>query len=242
MKTWIIYKHTLLIGEHAGWSYIGQTSRVKPNQRWRNGNGYKNSYLFYNAIQKSGWDNFSHEIIEDNIQNLEKANERERYWINFYHSWKYDKQCAGYNLTPGGDASEGARLMSNDTETVKIAPEDFETYLALGYMFHDSIEYRPIKQRKWYDEHKAEQNERTKNYYAEHHDERAEINKANCKKYWEDPEFRAHKKQYRKDHPEIETKIRKNYYNKHHNDPEYKRKHAEANRRWAEKKKKEGSK
>lgn len=233
-KTWIIYKHICKVN---GKYYIGLTSQKDLNQRWKNGNGYKNNPLFYNAIKKYGWDAFNHEVIENNISTLKEANERERYWISHYHSWKYDPECNGYNITPGGDGVETARLMSNENETIKVSPLDFDKYLALGYMFHDSIEYRPIKHKKWYEEHKAEQNERTKKYYSENKEHLSEINKANCKKYWEDPEFRAYKKQYRKDHSEIESKIRKNYYNKHHNDPEYKRKHAEANKRWAEKKK-----
>ena len=42
MKTWKIYKHTLLVDcEHTGWSYIGLTCQdVK--DRWSNGKGYCN--------------------------------------------------------------------------------------------------------------------------------------------------------------------------------------------------------
>ena len=76
---WIIYKHTNKIN---GLSYIGQTSQ-KAEERWRDGKGYIGSSYFFNAILKYGWDNFSHEIIEDNIQTQKLANEREQYWI-FY--------------------------------------------------------------------------------------------------------------------------------------------------------------
>ena len=58
MKTWKIYKHTLLIGPHKGWSYIGQTCKKGVNERWRNGNGYIRNAFFYNAIKKYGWENF----------------------------------------------------------------------------------------------------------------------------------------------------------------------------------------
>lgn len=32
-------------------------------------------------------------------------NERERYWIECYHSYVKDPDCQGYNLTPGGDGN-----------------------------------------------------------------------------------------------------------------------------------------
>lgn len=79
--------------------YIGQTNQ-KPERRWRNGEGYKDSPKFYNAIQKYGWNNFEHIILEiGNNQNW--ANEREQYWINFYDSFNNDFK--GYNMTPGGN-------------------------------------------------------------------------------------------------------------------------------------------
>ena len=97
MKTWKIYKHTLLVSEHAGWSYIGLTCQKNCNIRWHGGSGYKYCTAFWAAIQKHGWDNFSHEIIEDNIE--EKIiGEKEREYIQKYNSY-YD----GYNSTLGGE-------------------------------------------------------------------------------------------------------------------------------------------
>lgn len=106
-----IYKHTLLVGEHAGWSYVGQTFQNKPNIRWQNGYGYKKCTVFWRAIKKYGWDNFRHEIIEDNIKTLKEANERETYWIKYYHTWIDDPQCKGYNSTLGGN-----NLLSEDVK------------------------------------------------------------------------------------------------------------------------------
>lgn len=94
----------MLVGEHAGWSYIGQTSLDDPNIRWQNGYGYKNCTVFWRAIQKYGWENFSHEIIEDNIESLDLANKREAYWISHYHTWIDDPECHGYNSTTGGNS------------------------------------------------------------------------------------------------------------------------------------------
>ena len=97
-KKWCVYKHTAPNGK----VYIGITSQ-SPSRRWRNnGAGYfqDTQKKFRNAINKYGWENFKHEIIEDNISSLEEANARERYWISFYDSYHN-----GYNSTLGGDAS-----------------------------------------------------------------------------------------------------------------------------------------
>lgn len=108
MKTYIIYRH---INKINGKSYIGLTCQ-KAKLRWKNGTGYNKDTqpVFYNAIQKYGWENFDHEILETDINSLEKANERERYWIAYYHTWIYDSNCNGYNNTQGGDGNLGHKV------------------------------------------------------------------------------------------------------------------------------------
>lgn len=90
---WIIYRHTNKIN---GKSYIGQTT-LKTDRRWRNnGTGYRNSVKFWNAIQKYGWDNFEH-IIIDQIYNQELADIEEKLQIINFNSVKN-----GYNIKDGG--------------------------------------------------------------------------------------------------------------------------------------------
>lgn len=97
-----IYKHTNLIN---GKSYIGQTHFSNLNLRWYNGKGYNKQTqpCFRDAINKYGWENFKHEVLETNIETKKEANEREKYWIAYYHTWVKDPLCNGYNLTAGGD-------------------------------------------------------------------------------------------------------------------------------------------
>ena len=92
-KQWIVYRHI----SPSGKSYIGITSQSLKN-RWKNGHGYSSNTKIGQAIIKYGWDNIQHEILETNINSLEKAKEREIYWIDFYDSYKN-----GYNSTMGGD-------------------------------------------------------------------------------------------------------------------------------------------
>lgn len=108
MKTYTIYKHTNTIN---GKSYIGLTCQ-KVTNRWKNGFGYSKETqpVFYKAIQKYGWENFTHEILENNILTLEQANQREQYWIAYYHTWVYDPYCNGYNTTQGGDGNLGHKV------------------------------------------------------------------------------------------------------------------------------------
>lgn len=91
---WSIYKHTC---KATGKSYIGQTIGTIDSRAKFNGSGYRKSPKFYAAIQKYGWDNFTHEILETNIDSEAKANEREQYWISYYDTLKN-----GYNILPGG--------------------------------------------------------------------------------------------------------------------------------------------
>ena len=82
MKKIKIYIHKNKIN---GKIYVGQTSYKNPNSRWRYGEGYKKSVKFYNSIKKYGWENFEHLILEE-CDTLEKANEREKYYIKKFKS------------------------------------------------------------------------------------------------------------------------------------------------------------
>lgn len=91
-----IYKITNDINDKI---YIGKTTQtiqerfrthIKDSKR-----GYKNRPL-YNAINKYGIEHFSIEEIEECPEDI--LNDREKYWIEYYGSYKY-----GYNGTLGGD-------------------------------------------------------------------------------------------------------------------------------------------
>lgn len=109
---WKVYKHTNLIN---GMGYIGITKQTL-NNRFRKGEGYRTrqphggSRYLYNAIQYYGWENFSHEILYDNLT-LEQAKEKEIELIKTMHT----RVPEGYNISEGGDGKnvteESRRLM-----------------------------------------------------------------------------------------------------------------------------------
>lgn len=91
-KTYIIYKHV----SPSGKVYIGQTNQI-PELRFRNGEGYRSSKKFYNAILKYGWKNFKHEILFTNLNKI-SADCIETDLIYYY------KQIGiSYNIADGGD-------------------------------------------------------------------------------------------------------------------------------------------
>lgn len=93
-KIYQVYKHT----SPSGKVYIGMTKQ-SVDRRSQNGNGYNTQRLFWNAIQKYGWDNFEHDILEENLTH-DEACEREIYYIHLYKS---NIRKYGYNVTSGGD-------------------------------------------------------------------------------------------------------------------------------------------
>jgi hypothetical protein len=77
--------------------YVGITG-IKPEYRWDNGRGYKKQ-VFYNAIQKYGWNNIQHIIVAENLS-LDEANALERELISKYNS---TNPLFGYNVDNGGN-------------------------------------------------------------------------------------------------------------------------------------------
>ena len=113
----VIYKITNLL---SGKSYIGQT--VNFEQRKKDHLKAKDNYSIHKALRKYGKENFSWELLEENVpQNL--LNEREIYWIKYYNTY-----FNGYNETKGGD--DGTALVkwikNNKTQHKEQALKNLE--------------------------------------------------------------------------------------------------------------------
>lgn len=97
-RNYCVYIHENLINNRM---YIGMTNDTK--RRWRTkGIEYKpykkNTRPFWNAIEKYGWDNFKHSIIEENLT-FEEACEREKHYIAKYSEEGFNL----YNVAEGGN-------------------------------------------------------------------------------------------------------------------------------------------
>lgn len=96
----LIYKITNLINNKC---YIGQTIKTA-EERWKEHQAHAfgshpndQNKTLYQAIRKYGVENFSFEVIQDNIDTFEKLDKAEIYWIDYYNSF-----VKGYNETFGG--------------------------------------------------------------------------------------------------------------------------------------------
>lgn len=151
IKNYKVYMHTNKLNNK---KYIGITKQPV-ERRWKKGWGYdKNTYI-WKAIQKYGWDNFDHDILEENLTHKE-ANEKERYYIEYYNS---SNASYGYNLTLGGDGFFGMERSEKTKEKIS-----------------NSLKGKYTKEKSyWYGKHLSpetiEKQKETKRLHPYHHTE-----------------------------------------------------------------------
>lgn len=103
-----IYKIT----SPSGKSYIGLTGRGDHKERIAEHKSmakHKERYAIHHAINKYGWENMEHEILEVVVAQTEdelydKLKKLERYYIDLFDTFNN-----GYNLTIGGEGIVGDR-------------------------------------------------------------------------------------------------------------------------------------
>ena len=92
--SYVLYEHKNKIN---GKRYIGGTNNT--TKRWcGQGKHYEGCPAFWAALQKYGWDNFSHTVLVRNLSR-DEASDLEVLYIAKYRTT--DKRC-GYNLASGG--------------------------------------------------------------------------------------------------------------------------------------------
>lgn len=94
MNSFCVYVHTFPNGK----KYVGITGKP-PAQRWKRGKNYRNNIYMTRAVEKYGWDNIDHEIIESELSQSD-AEAKERELISLYKS---NTPEHGYNITSGGE-------------------------------------------------------------------------------------------------------------------------------------------
>lgn len=118
IRNYSVYEHIFPNGKR----YIGITNKDIPEKRWgKNGNGYTEEHqpVMYNAIQKYGWDNITHNILYRNLSK-EEACALEKRLIS-----KYNTNChrgnEGYNMIDGGEGNPGHKLSDDAKEKIRNA-------------------------------------------------------------------------------------------------------------------------
>lgn len=109
-----IYKITKISN---GKSYIGQSNNIERRFKEHQQKGASSRIPLDIAIQKYGTHAFTYEILEECP--LDKLNEREKYWINYY-----DTINNGYNCLPGGEqqtiGENNGRSKLTETDIIEI--------------------------------------------------------------------------------------------------------------------------
>lgn len=111
-KRYYVYKHTFPNGK----VYIGQTCQI-PEKRWDKGRKYKTQIYVWRAIQKYGWENIKHDILEENLSQ-EQANKLEDYYI--VKIYKSNNKKYGYNLDRGGRVNCHGLIESNEKRKISV--------------------------------------------------------------------------------------------------------------------------
>lgn len=128
MRKGSIYKIYCLCTEK---TYIGQTVQHPPIKRWldhyKQINQSTNNLYLYRAFRRWGVENFTFQILEEDI-NIEELNEKEQRWIKKYRS---DDPEYGYNLTKGGTFTVKSVI---DEEIAKAIINDIKTQTDMTFV------------------------------------------------------------------------------------------------------------
>lgn len=132
-RNYCVYKHTLsksFSGKDNDMVYIGITCKKNVKQRWLNGRGYDSNIHFSRAIQKYGWDNFSHEVLFTGLSK-EEAERKEIELISYYDS---TNPLKGYNRDLGGNSvgkhSESTKQIISQKNKGRVRSEEFRQRLS----------------------------------------------------------------------------------------------------------------
>lgn len=143
--------------------YIGQTCQ-SPQNRWANGAGYKGQGVIGAAIEKYGWDNFDHIILEE-VETQKEADARESYYIQYYDCLACNRK--GYNVSSGGQAGYP---LAGFTEQEKQSYKEKQS-IAGKKRFQENPELyqkmSEISKNYWTEENRLLKSAQMKEYYSQ---------------------------------------------------------------------------
>lgn len=188
-KIYKIYYHKSPEGKY----YIGQTSQIL-EERWKNGKGY-HSVKFKAAIDKFGWENFTHSLLE--ITSKEKVDEREAYYIELFDAVNngyntYKENYSKYHFSDLWQDPLTREQMIQKLIQIRNTPEYKEAQSKRVTELWKDPNYRKKQKESWTEERREKLSERTKRAW-ENPEYKEKIKKAQSeyrKKDWEDPNYR----------------------------------------------------
>lgn len=160
-----IYKITK---KENGKSYIGQSNDI---ERRFSEHKTKTDIPIEIAIKKYGIDAFNFEIVEE--CSLEQLDERERYWIAYYNTYK----GFGYNCSEGGGNNRGenngrTKLTNEDVAYIRECYNNHERRRDVYQQFQDRISFSSFASiwdgTTWRDIKMEVYTEENKNFYKYH--------------------------------------------------------------------------
>ena len=136
-KVYIIYKVTNIINNKC---YIGLTSRDFETRRYEHiyESNSDSVFKFHQALRKYSTDNFTWEILENGLESIKIANEREIYYIQHFNSYSN-----GYNMTKGGGGRDNYFFSTLARERMRQAKLDKPLSLDHANKIGDSLRGTP---------------------------------------------------------------------------------------------------
>ena len=163
-----VYK---IINNITGKIYVGQT-KVGIEKRWEthvHWSSKKQEYPLYADFKKFGIENFSIEVLKDNLTSQEELN----YWEKYYIKQLNTKVPNGYNICDGGLGIAG--YIHTDITREKL--KEISIYNSQFFTTERNQKIsQALKGRKFSDEHKKKISEKAKtrigeknSFYGKHH-------------------------------------------------------------------------
>lgn len=149
--------------------YIGFTKDVEQRfykHKWYGSRGSGPCKRLYPSMKKHGVHNFTFTVLEENIETIECAREREQFYIE-----KHESYTKGYNANHGGSGGDMSHLKSYQ-DAIKLVHEnkhssEYATYGMLGKNHSEETKEKQAIARKAYwdsltDEERDERASKTK--------------------------------------------------------------------------------
>jgi group I intron endonuclease len=131
---YLVYRHTSPVGK----SYIGRTKNLA-KRNYQHMMGMSSSNEFQSAIKEFGWENFTHEVLVDNLS-YEESVRIEKEMIE-RHSSTFPN---GYNMMTGGAREGAGAKLKGDLKrkmiTFRISPDLVERMKDASESQSDQIE------------------------------------------------------------------------------------------------------